>query len=212
MAERPTRRKQPPKPASRRRGAELEAAILRAAWDVLVKDGYGGFTYDAVAARAGTSRPVLYRRWPTRGDLLLATLAESRRAHPIVVPDAGALRDDAVAFLTNANAARARSTALVGAQLMEFFRETGTSLEELRRALHPDDTPPFERFVARAVERGELPARPRPSRVVNLPFDLLRFELFTTLRPVSAEAIREIVDDIWLPLLGGYNGQARVRR
>ena len=48
----------------RRRGPALEAAILGAAWDELRTTGYAGFTIDAVARHAGTSRPVLYRRWP----------------------------------------------------------------------------------------------------------------------------------------------------
>ncbi|WP_448062195.1 TetR/AcrR family transcriptional regulator [Cellulomonas hominis] len=55
-----------------RRGAELEEALLDAAWQQLLTAGYGGFTVDAVAERAHTSKPVLYRRWPTREDLLLA--------------------------------------------------------------------------------------------------------------------------------------------
>lgn len=44
--------------------------------DVLVEHGYHPFTYEAVAVRAGTSRPVLNRRWPQRDDLLLATLTK----------------------------------------------------------------------------------------------------------------------------------------
>jgi len=49
---------------TRRRGAELEAALLDAAWDELQAVGYAGLTMEAVADRAGTSRAVLYRRWP----------------------------------------------------------------------------------------------------------------------------------------------------
>jgi hypothetical protein len=48
---------------------------------------------------------------------------------------------------------------------------------------------------------------PRSPRVVNLPFDLLRHEIFMTTRPVPDAAITEIVDDVWLPLLGA--GAAR---
>jgi AcrR family transcriptional regulator len=187
--------------ATRRRGAALEAAILSAAWEVLVELGYQGFTYEAVAARAATSRPVLYRRWPTRDDLLRATLAESWKAHPIRLPDTGRLRDDAIGFLRHANAARARSTALVAAQLMDWFRATGTSFAILRNSLRGGAPTAFDLIVARAVARGELPDRPRPARVVNLPFDLLRYEIFTTLRAVPTDTLVEIVDVVWVPLL-----------
>ncbi|GAB3443375.1 TetR/AcrR family transcriptional regulator [Streptomonospora sediminis] len=187
--------------ATRRRGPELENAILDAAWDVLVEDGYLGFTYEAVAARAGTSRPVLYRRWPRRDDLLLATLADLRRSHPIAVPDTGNLRDDAIGLLRNAEAVRTPVIAMINVQLMEYFRESGTSFNDLRDALAPGSTPPFETIVTRAVERGELPDVPRSPRVVNLPFNLLRHDILITMRPVPEESITEIIDDVWLPLL-----------
>ncbi|GAA3598411.1 TetR/AcrR family transcriptional regulator [Nonomuraea rosea] len=187
--------------ASRRRGSALEDAILDAAWDVLVEHGYHGFTYEAVAARAGTSRPVLYRRWQQRDELLLATL--TRFWQPIAVPDTGSLRDDAIGFLHNANADRAGTITLMSVQLVDYFRDTGTSFSELRDTLvPPGQASPFEMIVARAVERGELPDVPRSSRMVNLPFDLLRHDMLTTMRAVPAESIGEIVDDVWLPLLG----------
>ncbi|MEU7487068.1 TetR/AcrR family transcriptional regulator [Streptomyces sp. NPDC042319] len=186
--------------AGRRRGAELENAILDAAWDVLVEHGYSGFTYEAIAARAGTSRPVLYRRWPQREDLLLATLA--RHWQPIEVPDTGSLRDDAIDFLRNASTDRAQTVILMNIQLGDYFRDTGTSASDLREALGGSDRPaPFEQIVARAVARGELPDEQRPSRIINLPFDLLRHDMLTTLRPVPDEAVTEIVDQVWLPLL-----------
>ncbi|MEV4362783.1 TetR/AcrR family transcriptional regulator [Nonomuraea sp. NPDC049625] len=187
--------------ASRRRGSELEGAILDAAWDVLIEHGYHGFTYEAVAARAGTSRPVLYRRWPQRDDLLLATL--TRFWQPIAVPDTGSLRDDAIGFLRNANADRAPTITFMSVQLADYFRDAGTSFGELRRTLlPPGQATAFETIVAHAVGRGELPDVPRPSRVVNLPFDLLRHDLLTTMRAVPDESIVEIVDEVWLPLLG----------
>ncbi|MFG6201827.1 TetR/AcrR family transcriptional regulator [Nonomuraea sp. JJY05] len=187
--------------ASRRRGPKLEEAILDAAWDVLVEHGYHGFTYEAIAARAGTSRPVLYRRWPQRDDLLLATLTTFWQ--PITVPDTGSLRDDAIGFLRNANADRAPTITFMSVQLADYFREAGTSFGELRDTLlPPGQATAFETIVARAVERGELPAVPGSSRVVNLPFDLLRHDLLTTMRAAPDESIVEIVDEVWLPLLG----------
>ncbi|OEV05107.1 TetR family transcriptional regulator [Streptomyces oceani] len=186
----------------------MEDAILTAAWDVLVERGYPGFTYEAVAARAGTSRPVLYRRWPQRDDLLLATLRKYWR--PLAVPDTGDLRTDAIEFLRAANALRARMATLVSVQLMDHFREAGTSLDELRDALRtPGRTTGFEEIVGRAVERGELPDVPRPPRVVNLPFDLVRCDMLMTMSTVPEESIVEIVDEVWLPLLGVADTSSR---
>jgi AcrR family transcriptional regulator len=187
---------------SRRRGAELEGAILDAAWEVLTEHGYSGFTYEAVAARAGTSRPVLYRRWPRRDDMLLATITRYWRSRPIEIPDTGRLRDDALGFLRNTVAGRMNLITLISVQLADYFRDTGTSISEFRDLLRPPGQPTaLDTIVARAVERGELPDRPRSARVVNLPFDLVRHDVVMTMRPVPDESLIEIVDEIWLPLL-----------
>lgn len=185
---------------TRRRGAVLENAITDGAWDVLVEQGYNGFTYEAIAARAGTSKPVLYRRWPQREDLLIATL--TRHWRPLDIPDTGSLRQDALALLRTVNAERARTMILMRIQLADYFRETGTDFNDLRSRLRPaDQTPPFAKLVDRAIERGELTDVPRPERVVNLPFDLVRHDMLMTMGAVPDEAIVEIVDTVWLPLL-----------
>ena len=53
----------------RHRGAELEHAILEAAWLELEERGYAGLTMEAVAERSGTSRTVLARRWDGKAAL-----------------------------------------------------------------------------------------------------------------------------------------------
>ncbi|WP_333749113.1 TetR/AcrR family transcriptional regulator [Streptomyces sp. IBSBF 2394] len=186
---------------TRRRGAALENAITDAAWDVLVEHGYNGFTYEAITARAGTSKPVLYRRWPQREDLLIATL--SRYWRPLCIPDTGSLRHDALTLLRTVNAERDRTVILLRIQLADYFRETGTTFQDLRSRLHPtDQQPPFATLVDRAIKRGELTDVPRSDRVVNLPFDLVRHDMLMAMGAVPDEAIVDIVDTVWLPLLG----------
>src|SRR5262245_65706797 len=85
---------QPGNTQTRRRGAELERAILDAGWEQLIAEGYEHFTIDTVAARARTSKPVLYRRWKTREDLLRATVRHRGAASPPSIPDPGPLRGD----------------------------------------------------------------------------------------------------------------------
>ncbi|MBQ1122966.1 TetR/AcrR family transcriptional regulator [Streptomyces sp. B15] len=185
---------------TRRRGAALEKAITDAAWEVLVEQGYNGFTFEAIAARAGTSKPVLYRRWPQREDLLITTLA--RHWRPLDTPDTGNLRQDALTLLRTVNAERAQALILMQIHLADYFRATGTNFSDLRsRLLTADQTSPFKRLVDRAVERGELAQVPRTERMVNLPFDLVRHDMLMRMGPVADETIVEIVDTVWLPLL-----------
>ena len=92
--------------ATRRRGAELENAILEAVWDQLSEQGYAGLTYEAVAARARTSRAVLYRRWPTRETLVRAAVRHLGARTPRISPDTGSLREDVLAILRHSNETR----------------------------------------------------------------------------------------------------------
>src|ERR1700709_1186688 len=90
--------------ATRRRGAELEAAVLDAAWDILSERGYAALTYEALAQEAKTAKQVIYRRWPTKRELLFALLAHHGSTLPMVAnPDTGSLRGDLLALLRNSS-------------------------------------------------------------------------------------------------------------
>jgi AcrR family transcriptional regulator len=74
-------------PAGRPRDPQIDAAVLEATIEVLGKAGYGGFTLEEVARRAGTTKPAIYRRWPNRQRLLLGALG--RRLGAVRAPDTG---------------------------------------------------------------------------------------------------------------------------
>jgi AcrR family transcriptional regulator len=185
----------------RRRGRVLEDALLDAAWDQLVSGGYGVFTFEAVAERAGTSRPVIYRRWPNREALVVAAVERFfiRGSRP--VPDTGSLRGDVIALLTQANETRAAAAAVISVQLGTYYQESGTTPAELREQILRDRTSAMETVMRRALERGDITAAPLSPRIIALPFDLFRQEALMTLKAVPAETIIEIVDSIFLPLI-----------
>jgi AcrR family transcriptional regulator len=186
---------------TRRRGAELESAILDAAWEQLTAEGYEHFTIDTVTVRARTSKPVIYRRWKTREDLLRATVRHRGAADLPPLPDTGTLRGDLLALLTYANSTRNPMAALVSSMLGSFYNQTGPTPAELREAFFSQRGSVVEQVVNRAVERGEIdPARLTP-RIINLPFDLFRNEMMMTLKPVPDHVRRQIVDDIFIPLV-----------
>ena len=184
---------------TRRRGAELEIALLDAAYAELIEGGLAGFTLDGVAARAGTSRPVLYRRWPSREELVIAAIRHYDEQHRPPIPDTGTLRDDLIAMLKSANRHRMQLTAPVLAQLSGYFLETGRTPAELRRELIGDRVTSDSVIIQRAIDRGEI--GPLPPRVAALPFDLFRHEVLMTQAPVPDEVIEEIIDQIALPAM-----------
>ncbi|WP_328290815.1 TetR/AcrR family transcriptional regulator [Nocardia aurantiaca] len=52
------------------RDPAVDAAVLDAARALIVEQGYGATSIDAIAARAGVSRPAIYRRWPSKAHLI----------------------------------------------------------------------------------------------------------------------------------------------
>lgn len=55
----------------RKRGVELEDAIRSACVAELADIGYGGLTIESVATRAQTGKASIYRRWPSKQDLVM---------------------------------------------------------------------------------------------------------------------------------------------
>ncbi len=185
----------------RRRGAALERALLDAAWDELTAGGYARFTMDAVVKRAGTSPPVLYRRWPDRDDLVRATLVHALRKNVLAVPDTGSLREDVLTLMRKINATRVQLITVMGVYLASYHLETGTSPTELLDPADADRKQAVDALYDRAVARGEAEAERLTDRVKALPFDLLRHEILTTYASVPDHVLEEIVDTLFLPLV-----------
>lgn len=184
---------------TRRRGSALEDAILGAAWDELVDRGYEDFTLEAVALRAGTSRPVLHRRWPGRAELAKAAIEHYHSRRPISVPDLGSVREELAALLRQISSDRAPIAAMFLLKMGGYFAETKSSFADLKNELASRG--PIDDVLRRGVERGEIDPRKLTPRITSLPYDLARHELMMTMSPIPDSVIAEILDEIFLPLV-----------
>lgn len=185
----------------RRRGKALEDAVLDAAWSALLDGGYASFTMEAVAARAHTSRPVLYRRWLNRADLAIAAIRHFMHQHPVSAPDTGNVRGDLIALLDQFSKSRAQFAVFFSLQMSEYFSETNTSMADLRKSLFQGAHGQLDVLLARGIDRGEIDQSKLTPRIASLLADLLRHEILMTLKPVPSAVITEFVDDIFLPLV-----------
>lgn len=188
-------------PKTRRRGEDLENALLEAAWEELKQSGFGDFTIDAVAQRAQTSRAVLYRRWPGKFELIAAAarFAVLRNRGPRPEP-AGSLREDLLGMLRWANRTDVRTVIEATAHLGEYLSREGLTFKDFREAFLRGRDVAYSPLDA-AVERGEIDAAVLTPRVRSLLFDLFRHEVLSNARPVTEEAMAEIVDEVVIPLL-----------
>jgi AcrR family transcriptional regulator len=139
----------------RPRSPNTDRAILDAALELLAERGVDGVTIEGIAARAGVSRPTLYRRWRSREDLL-ADAIERRRA-PVAVPDTGSLAGDLQALFRDIRRGFSASAArelwglalTIGARAPRFLNRHWASYVQPRRDA-------MRVIIDRAQARGEL--------------------------------------------------------
>jgi AcrR family transcriptional regulator len=81
-----------PARAGRPRDARLDRAIAGATFELISERGYQGLSLKAVAKRAGTTTPAIYRRWASKAELVLETVFGT--AGPEVAVDTGDLEAD----------------------------------------------------------------------------------------------------------------------
>jgi AcrR family transcriptional regulator len=187
----------------RRRGPELESALLEAAWNELVEVGFAGLTMESVAARAQTGVAVLYRRWANKDQLVLAAIEHYGRARPVEIPDTGTLRGDLLALMTSMSSTRATFMAVAAAAgFSGLLTSTGLTPAQARDKILGDQRVRGDQIIyRRAHDRGEIDLERIPPAVLAMPFDLVRHDLLMNLGPVKPERITSIVDEIFLPLV-----------
>jgi AcrR family transcriptional regulator len=187
----------------RRRGQQLEAELLEAAWDELVEVGFARLTMESVAARAGTGIAVLYRRWANKDELVLAAFAHQRATHIVELPDTGTLRGDLLAALTGMGRTRANLIAIAAAAgFSGLLADSGLTPAQVRDRIIGEQGFARRRMLyQRAHDRGEIDLARIPAAVLAMPFDLVRHDLLMELKPLTPARIRAIVDDLFLPLV-----------
>ncbi|MFC4618954.1 TetR/AcrR family transcriptional regulator [Camelliibacillus cellulosilyticus] len=184
---------------TRRRGSDLEDAILQATLDELADVGYARLTIEGVADRARTGKAAVYRRWSNRAELVLDAI---RKQGPLLgeeVPDTGDLRED-ILVLLNRFAHRLQK---IGADTLNglFTEYVGHISVNESTTVRERSAKMMMTILKRAAERGEVELDRITPRIATLPNDLIRHELLITREPISDQVIVEIVDDIFLPLI-----------
>jgi AcrR family transcriptional regulator len=188
--------------ASRRRGAVLERAILDAALEQLGTVGWNGLTMEGVAAAAQTGKAAVYRRWPSKEDLVADAL-RSGLPRSDTAPDLGSVREDLLALCRRARDA--------------MFSRPGLAL---RSVIHECDTVQAERFHAviaevvieptirllrEVINRGIGRNEVRSDAANGYVFDALPAMMMYRSKVCGCEwpdqEIEEMIDQLMVPLL-----------
>jgi AcrR family transcriptional regulator len=175
-----------------------ETQLLDATLEVLRETGYDKLTVDEVVARAHASKTTVYRRWPSKADLVCAAFAYHLRDAFDLPPDSGALRGDLLAV-----AEMMTSGAEERAQVVAGILGAGERNPRLRELLM-DDLYQYRReqlrgVLRRAVARGEIVPEVITDTVTDLLPAYIMFHILQYEGPVPAESLRALVDELLLP-------------
>ncbi|KAB8181331.1 TetR/AcrR family transcriptional regulator [Microbispora catharanthi] len=184
----------------RRRGEALNAAIFQATLDELAEAGYAGLTMERVAERARAGKASLYRRWPTRIELVMDAVYHVLPV-PSSVPDTGSLRTDVLAALREAARLLSGPAGEAMRGLLSEALADEARAAAFRRRSHGLGRSLMQEITRRAVERGEIDASAVTPRRLDAGQALLRQHFLFAGPPIPDELIVQIVDEVVVPLL-----------
>jgi AcrR family transcriptional regulator len=176
---------------SRGRAARVVSEVLRATAEELSRVGYGALRVEDVAARSGVNKTTIYRRWPTKPELVAAALRNVKELPD--VPDTGSLRSD---LLESLRSTVAFATSPIGRGLVNMMQteRAHPEVEPIAKALREEHRKTRDKMVARAVARGELPAMTNPRLIADVVSAAILSRLISYGEPVDDAFIGSVID------------------
>jgi AcrR family transcriptional regulator len=168
-------------------------AVLEATLRQLGDRGFYGVSVDEIAKTAGVNKTSVYRRWPSRGALVLAALQTLRDQEP-PPPQTGSLREDLIAMLSakvaivGTRSGRKILRALIAFEDEEVAR-VARALRKLRYRV------PIA-VIHHAIARGELPAGTDPSLLAEVVLAPMYYRIIVLNQPVTRRYIERVVDQV----------------
>lgn len=188
--------------ASRRRGAVLERAILDAALERLSTVGWSGLTMEGVAALAQTGKAAVYRRWPSKEDLVADAL-EAGLPSVEEVPDLGNVREDLLELCRQMRRAMfSRSGFAVRSVLHECDSETGRRFHDvIFNGIVQPGVKLIQEIFQRGIERGEVWSGAANSYVADVIPALMMYRSMVCGSEWDERDLEEMIDQVMVPLL-----------
>ena len=182
----------------RPRSQAAEDAILRATLELLAQGGYQAVTVDKVAARASTSKATIYRRWPTKENLVLAAF---ELTEPLDVPCKRRVADNLVEIIWQFTEF-VQTTPLGGVlPALVAERRHNPTLDEALVSLIDARRQPMLDVVQQGIERGEFKRKVNPEFVVDLCVGPVELRSLTLNKPVDKPFVRRVVQAALASLL-----------
>ena len=181
------------RPRGRPRSAIADQAIRDAAVDLFAERGFEGFSVEDVADRAGVSKATVYRRYPSKVDLVVEA-GSCLATDEITFPDTGNLRDDVRGL--GRSLVKAFKTTRAGKVMpvMTFERRRYPELDDGYRRFLADRKARTREVLRRGIERGELPCDTDVAVMGSMLVGPIFHRLMVTQEPLNEAFVDALVD------------------
>jgi len=176
-----------------------EAELLAVTLQLLQEHGYDRLTVDAVAAKARASKATVYRRWPSKAELVLAAFIEGVR-QVAVPPETGTLRGDLLRMGELICQQGKQHAGTIRAVLVEVSRSPALNevmqheFIEQRKAL-------MIHILQEAVDRGEIDRAAVNEELWDVMPHYLIFRSILPGPPPTRQTVQALVDEVVIPSL-----------
>ena len=182
-------------PATRAGGRPLDesvdAAILDATWQLLLKDGYSRMSIARVAETAQVGKPAIYRRYRDKSELVAAVIADkSARVPPV---DTGSARGDLIEHL---EFARRRFTIRLAGTLLVEETKHPELLRQFREGMLLPRRDQIAASLVRGQERGEVRADLDCNLAAHAVMGSFMYDYLLVGRPGKGWS-EQVVDTLW---------------
>jgi len=192
-----------PRPG-RRRDHTRDPEILDAALQVLAETGYDGMTIDMVAARAKAGKATLYRRWPSKAELVIDAVACMKKGDldQENLPDTGTLRGDLIAMIKPHTIEEGERKLQIMAGLMSMLSRDPDLTQAVNAAIVEPRAAVNRILMRRAVHRGEISPDHDIETLSLVTPSMAAYRVLVLKKPVDRPFLISMIDGVLLPALG----------
>lgn len=187
----------------RKRDASRDGAILEAAITILGEIGYDRMTMDMVAVRAKAGKATVYRRWSSKGAMVLDAVAQMKRDQVDLgnLPDTGTLRGDLLALFKPSTVEESERKLRALAGLSALLAQEASLADAASNAIVEPWVEANRALLRSAMTRGEIAADTPVETIATIIPSLGAYRSLIERKPFDRAFLVEMIDHVLLPAL-----------
>ncbi|MES2526669.1 MAG: TetR/AcrR family transcriptional regulator [Bdellovibrionota bacterium] len=185
----------------RKRDDSLDDQIKSATIEILGEIGFDRMTMDMVSARVGAGKASLYRRWPSKAELVKDSLVwmSGGSVDLTHLPDTGSIRGDLLSVVKAHSTEYSERKGRILSKLGSFLTVHKKLIDETSAEIFEPWTEMNRTLMKRAIERGELSPKADVDLACEVIIAMVNYYSMTLNKPFEKSLFSKLLDNIIIP-------------